>query len=117
MSRPWIGGRGIALGVAAAVLLSGGCATNAAKESEEQAVPRPEWRVGDRWIFKRTLLAGTTAVVTHQVIGGEMFHTLTAGPRLGRAGRLHIHTLYYDAAAPKGTGQFFASFDVRRGER
>ena len=52
--------------------------------------------------------------LTHQVIGGEMFHTLTAGPRLGRAGRLRLHTLYYDTAAPKGTGQFFASFDVRR---
>ena len=43
-----------------------------------------------------------------------MFHTLTAGPRLGRAGRLQLHTLYYDPVAPKGTGQFFASFDVRR---
>ena len=52
--------------------------------------------------------------LTHQLIGGEMFHTLTAGPRLGRAGRLHLHTLYYDPAAPKGTGQWFASFDVRR---
>jgi riboflavin biosynthesis pyrimidine reductase len=51
--------------------------------------------------------------LTHQLIGGAMFHTLTAGPRLGRAGRLQLHTLYYDAAAPKGTGQWFASFDVR----
>lgn len=52
--------------------------------------------------------------LTHQLIGGELFHTLTAGPRLGRAGRLQLHTLYYDAIAPKGTGQFFASFDVRK---
>ena len=52
--------------------------------------------------------------LTHQLIGGEMFHTLTAGPRLGRAGRLQLHTLYYDAVAPKGTGQWFSSFDVRR---
>jgi len=52
--------------------------------------------------------------LTHQLIGGEMFRTLTAGPRLGRAGRLHLHTLYYDPVAPKGTGQWFASFDVRR---
>jgi riboflavin biosynthesis pyrimidine reductase len=52
--------------------------------------------------------------LTHQLVGGELFHTLTAGPRLGRAGRLQLHTLYYDAVAPKGTGQFFASFDVRR---
>jgi len=52
--------------------------------------------------------------LTHQLIGGETFHTLTAGPRLGRAGRLQLRTLYYDATAPKGTGQWFASFDVRR---
>jgi riboflavin biosynthesis pyrimidine reductase len=52
--------------------------------------------------------------MTHQVIGGERFHTLAAGPRLGRGGRLQLHTLYFDAAAPKGTGQFFASFNVRK---
>ena len=52
--------------------------------------------------------------LTHQLIGGEQFHTLTTGPRLGRAGRLQTHTLYYDPVAPKGTGQWFASFDVRR---
>jgi riboflavin biosynthesis pyrimidine reductase len=52
--------------------------------------------------------------VTHQLIGGEAFHTLTAGPRLGAAGRLQLNTLYYDAAAPKGTGQWLASFNVRR---
>jgi riboflavin biosynthesis pyrimidine reductase len=52
--------------------------------------------------------------LTHQLIGGEMFHTLTAGSRLGQAGRLQLQTLYYDAVAPKGTGQWFASFDVRR---
>jgi riboflavin biosynthesis pyrimidine reductase len=55
--------------------------------------------------------------VTHQLIGGEVFHTLTAGPRLGPAGRLQLHTLYYDAVAPKGTGQWLASFDVRREPR
>ena len=52
--------------------------------------------------------------LTHQLIGGELFHTLTAGPRLGRAGRLQLHTLCYDPAAPKGTGQWFASFNVRK---
>ena len=55
--------------------------------------------------------------LTHQLIGGDVFHTLTAGPRLGHAGRLRLHALYYDAAAPKRTGQFFASFDVRREAR
>ncbi|MFL6652016.1 MAG: RibD family protein, partial [Sulfurifustaceae bacterium] len=52
--------------------------------------------------------------ITHQIIGGEIFHTLTAGPRIGNPGRLKLRTLYYDPHAPKGTGQWFASFDVRR---
>ncbi|MFL6714113.1 MAG: RibD family protein [Sulfurifustis sp.] len=52
--------------------------------------------------------------ITHQIIGGEIFHTLTAGPRIGNRGRLKLRTLYYDPSAPKGTGQWFASFDVRR---
>jgi riboflavin biosynthesis pyrimidine reductase len=52
--------------------------------------------------------------LTHQLVGGETFHALTAGPRLGTAGRLQLHTLYYDPVAPKGTGQWFASFDVRK---
>jgi len=52
--------------------------------------------------------------VTHQLIGGEMFHTMTAGPPLGGLGRLALHTLYYDSRAPRGTGQWFASFNVRR---
>ena len=30
-------------------------------------VARPEWRVGDRWVFRRTTVGGTTSVVTYQV--------------------------------------------------
>ena len=61
------------------------------------------------------VLAGAGASVEGAplLIGGEMFHTLTAGSRLGSAGRLQLHTLYYDVAAPEGTGQWFASFDLR----
>jgi len=57
------------LGVlAAAALLAVGCAAGSSKQAEEQeSIPRPEWRVGDRWVFKRTALTGATAVVTHQV--------------------------------------------------
>ena len=51
--------------------------------------------------------------LTHQLLGGEHFHTVIAGPRLGAAGRLQMKSLYYDAEAPKGTGQWFASFDAR----
>jgi riboflavin biosynthesis pyrimidine reductase len=85
--------------------------------------------LGDRGYGRLYLLAGPQMLetvlrdrslsrlyltVTHQLIGGELFHTLTTGPRLGPAGRLQLHTLYYDTTAPKGTGQWFASFDVRR---
>ena len=65
-------------------------------------------------VLRDRALSRLYLTVTHQLIGGELFHTLTSGPRLGPVGRLHLHTLYYDAAAPKGTGQWFASFNVRR---
>jgi hypothetical protein len=58
---------GLALGAA---LLAAGCAADMAKQAAEQeVVPRPEWRVGDRWVFKRTGLTGTPIIVTHQVVG------------------------------------------------
>ena len=37
-----------------------------------EIVVRPEWRVGDRWSFKRTALTGATSVVTHQVIAAML---------------------------------------------
>lgn len=51
--------------------------------------------------------------ITHQILGGETFHTLTAGPLFGPAGRLRLHSLHYDAEAPENTGQWFAAFDLR----
>jgi hypothetical protein len=41
---------------------------SAAEKAAAESLPRPEWRVGDRWSFKRTALRGDTAVVTHQVV-------------------------------------------------
>lgn len=64
-------------------------------------------------MFRDGVLSRLYLTITHQVIGGEKFHTLVSGPVLGGAGRLRLRTLFYDAAAPKGTGQWFASFDVR----
>jgi len=43
-----------------------GCAGGPGARGEDQ-VPRPEWRVGDRWMFRRILLSGATEIVTHQV--------------------------------------------------
>lgn len=60
---------GLALLLGAAALAGAGCATEREKQAQEQeSVPRPEWRVGDRWVFRRTSLAGATAVVTHRVV-------------------------------------------------
>jgi hypothetical protein len=72
MSRPWLRWAG-AVALGAACLGAAGCATEANQQSEEQqAVPPPEWRVGDRWLFKRTTLAGVSAVVTHQVVSATL---------------------------------------------
>ena len=49
--------------------------------------------------------------ITHQVVGGESFHSLTPGPVLGPAGRLQLLSLYYDASYPAGAGQWFAQFN------
>lgn len=53
--------------------------------------------------------------ITHQILGGECFATLTGGVPLGPAGRLRLLTLYYDAALPAGAGQWFAQFEPSAG--
>jgi hypothetical protein len=63
--------RGSRLGalVLVAAILTVGCAGEPTKKPEEETlVPRPEWRVGDRWAFNRTSLAGVSTVVTRQVV-------------------------------------------------
>lgn len=49
--------------------------------------------------------------LTHQIVGGERFATLTSGAPLGPAGHLQLRTLYYDSALPEGAGQWFAQFE------
>ena len=49
--------------------------------------------------------------ITHQIIGGEKFHTLIGGPELGDSGRMQLRSLYYDANSPGGTGQWFGQFE------
>ena len=61
----WLGA--VAMGFA--VLVAGCAGPDTTKQTEEQqAIPRPEWRVGDRWAFNRTSLAGVSTVVTRQVV-------------------------------------------------
>lgn len=72
MSRGRVGRVGAVLLLGAA-LLTAGCAADTAKQAAEQeVVTRPEWRLGDRWAFKRTTLSGASAVVTHQVVAATM---------------------------------------------
>ena len=49
--------------------------------------------------------------ITHQVIGGESFHSLLPGPELGQSGYMRLQALYYDPTSPHGAGQWFAQFD------
>lgn len=46
-----------------------GCATENEKLKQEQdAVPRPDWRLGDRWLVQRSTLSGAPVILTHQVV-------------------------------------------------
>lgn len=50
--------------------------------------------------------------ITHQLMGGTAFRTVSPGPEFGPAGHLKLRSLYYDPNAPDGTGQWFAQFDA-----
>ncbi|MFA9462473.1 RibD family protein [Thiohalorhabdus sp. Cl-TMA] len=63
-------------------------------------------------VLRDRALSRLYVTLTHQIIGGEAFHTLASGPLLGDAGRLRLNTLYYDPQKPKGTGQWFSSFEL-----
>ncbi|MEJ2693252.1 MAG: dihydrofolate reductase family protein [Candidatus Thiodiazotropha sp.] len=57
-------------------------------------------------------LARLYHTTTHQLIGGADFHSMLPGPMLGAKGNLQLRSLYYEADAPGGSGQFFAQFDA-----
>ena len=50
--------------------------------------------------------------ITHQLIGGKDFRTLLTGTTLGQEGNLTLKSLYYEANAPAGSGQFFTQFEL-----
>jgi len=54
--------------------------------------------------------------ITHQLMGGLAFRTVSPGPEFGPVGHLKLRTLYYDPDSPDGTGQWFAQFDSMGGE-
>ena len=49
--------------------------------------------------------------IRHRLLGGEKFHTLIHGPRLGEAGQLALRNLYHDRGEGHGDAQWFAQFD------
>jgi riboflavin biosynthesis pyrimidine reductase len=49
--------------------------------------------------------------ITPQLMGVEVFSSLVPGPELGPFGHLRMVSLYYDPAAPTGTGQWFVQFE------
>lgn len=50
--------------------------------------------------------------ITHQLMGGEAFHTLLPGPQLGDLGHLRLNSMYYDPLSENGVGQWFIRFDM-----
>ena len=49
--------------------------------------------------------------ITHQLMGGLAFRTVSPGPEFGPVGHLKLRSLYYDPSSPDGAGQWFAQFD------
>src|SRR5262245_21885257 len=59
------------LGLLALVALAAGCAPATPPKPPEADLHRPEWKVGDRWVFRRmptSQLGGVASLVTHEVI-------------------------------------------------
>ena len=50
--------------------------------------------------------------ITHQLMGGLAFRTVSPGPEFGPVGHLKLRSLYYDSSSPDDTGQWFAQFDI-----
>ncbi len=50
--------------------------------------------------------------ITHQLMGGHAFRTMSPGPEYGPVGHLKLLSLYYDTCSPSDTGQWYAQFDA-----
>ena len=103
-------GRGVAGGLLIGLWLLGGCATPpGGTEENPNQVPRPEWRVGDRWVFRRTSLSGTPAVVTHKVTAatadGYTLRVLGVVPEVVQSWTLDLH-LRRHTVGDRAPGEF-----------
>ncbi|MCK5478701.1 MAG: dihydrofolate reductase family protein [Methylococcales bacterium] len=62
-------------------------------------------------IIRENQLSRLYQTITHQLIGGKNFRTLLPNSELGSKGNLTLKSLYYDAASPVASGQFFIQFE------
>lgn len=60
-------------------------------------------------------LARLFQTITHQLLGGTAFRTVSPGPELGAHGALQLRSLHYDPSTPHGSGQWFAQFECGAG--
>ncbi len=63
-------------------------------------------------LLKAGVLDRLYLTLTNRIIGGEQFSSIVEGPLLHPGAAFRLHTLYYDAAALNGEGQFYISYDV-----
>ena len=80
----------------------------------ERGYRRPYLIAGPRMLdtmVRGRRLARLFQTVTHQLMGGERFRSVLAGPELGDAGHLKLVSLYYDPDSPEGSGQWFCEFE------
>jgi len=52
--------------------------------------------------------------ITHQLMGGVAFRTVSPGAEYGPFGHLKLRSLYYDPHSPQDTGQWFAQFELAK---
>lgn len=62
-------------------------------------------------MLRDRVLARLYVTLTHQLLGGERFHTLIEGEELHGAGRLQLRALHLDRDSLDGSGQMFALFE------
>lgn len=65
-------------------------------------------------MLRDRVLARLYVTLTHQLLGGERFHTLIEGGELGDSGRLRLRALHLDPHSLEGSGQLFALFEPLR---
>lgn len=62
-------------------------------------------------MLRQKMLCRLYLTLTHQLLGGDHFHSLIDGPVLGGEGRLQLRSLRLDALSHGGAGQLFAMYE------